>query len=322
MESWEKFDYALRPAKSIERRMLADTFAHLSAIQPISDYSYIGFGSVSFLDFSLFHRRLGTTKMISIEKHEDSSSVQRFGFNKPIAGIDIRWGHSNSVLPKLDWKRRRAIVWLDYDTALDGAVFEDIQTVCSRIRSGSVFLLTVDARQLKLNRDLADIDEKRFDWLKQRVGGHRIPEGVTGGDLVEWKLATVYRQMIHDEIMEVLANRNAGKQARWQVEYQQLFNFHYADGAKMLTVGGILFHRDDKRRVAGLFDRLPFICSDETPYLIDVPTITRKEARHMEHLVLPSSRSSPKEPSWIPEKLRSAYAKTYRWFPNYVEAEL
>jgi hypothetical protein len=57
--SYEKINYSLRPAKSIERKMLCDAFRRLSAFGKVENYQYIGFGSTYFSDFSLFHKALG-----------------------------------------------------------------------------------------------------------------------------------------------------------------------------------------------------------------------------------------------------------------------
>ncbi len=57
--SYEKIHYGLRPAKNIERKMMCECFWRLSAFHPVHNYRYIGFGSVYFSDFLLFHKVLG-----------------------------------------------------------------------------------------------------------------------------------------------------------------------------------------------------------------------------------------------------------------------
>jgi hypothetical protein len=79
--TFERFNYTLRPAKNVERKMLCDAFARLARIERLSDYRYVGFGSLSFADFALFHRRLGFREMVSIERRETARS--RFEFNRP-----------------------------------------------------------------------------------------------------------------------------------------------------------------------------------------------------------------------------------------------
>lgn len=79
--SYRIINYALRPAKAIERRMLCAALAGLHRFQRIEDYRYIGFGSIYFSDFQLLHRELGISDMLSIEK--DVAAEACFRFNLP-----------------------------------------------------------------------------------------------------------------------------------------------------------------------------------------------------------------------------------------------
>ena len=47
--SFTKVNYALRPAKSIERKMMAEAVRRLSPVIATEDYAYVGFGSPFFL---------------------------------------------------------------------------------------------------------------------------------------------------------------------------------------------------------------------------------------------------------------------------------
>ena len=51
--SFEKFNYALRPAKNMQRKMLCEALARLSRIAGLVSYRYIGFGAIGFHDFCL-----------------------------------------------------------------------------------------------------------------------------------------------------------------------------------------------------------------------------------------------------------------------------
>ena len=62
VDSFRRIDYSLRPAKHAERRMLCDVFRRLTHFQPVETYCYVGFGSVWFSDFVLFHRALGVSE--------------------------------------------------------------------------------------------------------------------------------------------------------------------------------------------------------------------------------------------------------------------
>ena len=83
--TYEKINYSLRPAKSIERKMLGNAFRKLSDFGAVESYRYIGFGSTYFSDFILFHKALGIKHMISIER--DRENEERFRFNCPFRCI-------------------------------------------------------------------------------------------------------------------------------------------------------------------------------------------------------------------------------------------
>ena len=117
-ESYKKIDYRLRPAKNVERKMLAEAFNRLSKFAPVNSYRYIGMGSLYFSDFILFHRSLGFQKMISIEAEEKEPQQERFKFNKPFNCVDIKFGFTSKILPNLNWDTRD-VIWLDYDGKLN-----------------------------------------------------------------------------------------------------------------------------------------------------------------------------------------------------------
>lgn len=141
--SSERINYRLRPAKHIERKMLAEAIRRLSEFGSLTSYRYIGFGSFYFADFSLFHKGLGISNMMSIEK--DAKSRERFLFNKPFGCIDVRFGESSAVLPTLAWDVR-SIVWLDYDGILDKNVLTDVRFFCGNAIGGSILVVSVNCQ--------------------------------------------------------------------------------------------------------------------------------------------------------------------------------
>ena len=313
VRSFEKFNYTLRPAKNIERKMMCEVFGRLSALAPLTKYRYVGLGSISFKDFALVHQRLGITDMTSIELAQDVR--RRFLHNRPYSCIRIRWGLSSAVLPTLSW-RKRAIIWLDYDCPLNDTVIADVKTVVASVR-----VVTVDADPKRVESGI-NVAETRLRQLRDRVGDERIPRGTTGANLRKWGLARVCREVIHNEIVNTLADRNAPKDNRWRLQYQQLFNFRYADGARMLTVGGLFLHQSDRARLpAEHLSDLEFVRGGEDPYLIDVPVVTWREACYLDER-LPAIAPDVPRPIWIPEADRQKYARVYRYFPTYLEAEL
>ena len=324
-KSFEKFDYTLRPAKNVERKMIGETFARLSGIAPLVEYRYVGLGAIAFADFILFHQRLGISDMVSME--EKVEERHRVCFNRPYSCIKIKWGTASEVLPKLSWTKR-AIVWLDYDEPLTSSVLSDISTVVASIRTGSAIIVTVDVQD-RVRRG-PDMAQARMKKLRKRVDEVRIPQGTTGTRLGGWGLARVCRDIIDNQIAEALADRNAPLLADRNappdedevLAYKQLFNFQYADKARMLTVGGYIANPQDRNQVSPSdFEDLDFIRFGKDPYLIEVPVLTRREAALLNKL-LPQSAPLVPRPEWLPARDRKNYGKVYRHYPTYLEAEI
>ena len=141
MASFCDINYAIRPAKAVERKMMVEGFRRLELAWPLSTYRYIGMGSVYFADFQLFHQTLGLDDMISIEREDQYKP--RFEFNRPFRCVKIKYGESSDVLAALSWEKR-SLVWLDYDGKLEASVISDLQSIVQKVVSGSVVSVSVN----------------------------------------------------------------------------------------------------------------------------------------------------------------------------------
>ena len=319
--SYERINYALRPAKSIERKMLVEAFRKLSCLGRIESYRYVGFGSTYFSDFVLIHKTLDISNMISIERDEENE--ERFEFNRPFSCIEIEFGDSNDVLPELSWDAR-TILWLDYDSKLNSNMLTDVKYACTSAVSGSVLVVTVNAHPDRMTGvPINEVPERRLQQLTERVGADKIPSDVDGTDLRGWEEANVDRRIIENEILQTLSERNGGLDSGSKMKYKQLFNFHYADGSKMLTTGGLLYDEGHEDMVNGCgFDRLEFVrASSDTPYLIEVPSLTYREIQHLDSQLPVENHNNLKAQS-IPQEDLEKYARVYRYFPTFAEADL
>lgn len=156
--SGERVNYQIRQGKSIERKMLCDLIRKFQIICGITDFRYIGMGAKYFEDFILFHNQFGINDMISIEADVDKK--ERFDFNKPLRGIQMKYGKTNQILPQIEnFEEKMNIVWLDYDGAFSDEILEDVGSICKKIRRGVCFLFRViipmvDRVQVKKNKAL------------------------------------------------------------------------------------------------------------------------------------------------------------------------
>lgn len=141
-ESYRKVQYELRPAKQVERRMIIDALKKLTLVGfEIEDYNYVGFGSIYFVDFILFHKFLGIDNMLSVE--HSTAIEKRVLFNKPYDFIKIEMKPVGEVIPTLS-PDIKYILWLDYDMIIDNDLLEDVRMASTYLPVGSILLITVD----------------------------------------------------------------------------------------------------------------------------------------------------------------------------------
>jgi len=291
--------------------MFCEVFNRLSEFGRVDSYRYIGFGSIFFSDFSLFHRSLNITNNVSIERQYVDR--ERFELNRPYNCIDLIFGESNEILPILDWNVK-TIIWLDYDSPLSDSILADIIFVCTYLQPGSLLIVTVDAEPDDIGH--------RVRLLRERVDDSKIPVRLIEESLVGWNTAKTSRRIITNEIASTINARNGGRQEGEKLSYKQLFNFHYADGRKMLTVGGLLHDESQSDLVAKCgFKDFDFIKDGEEAYEIDVPNLTLREIHYL-NKQLPSQDISSIEAFKIPLEDIIKYAKIYRYFPLFVVAEI
>lgn len=314
--SYERINYSLRPAKSVERKMLVETFRRFSEFRLIDSYRYVGFGSTYFADFQLLHKTLNIRAMKSIER--DVENKARFEFNKPFRCIEMEFGESHAILPALQWADIPTIAWLDYDGPLTPNVLADIKTFCTLASPPSALIVSVNAQPGAPDPEKPD---SRLEELARVLGPEKVPAGITAKDLRAWGTARVYRKIIHNEIEETVVDRNGDKPSGNEILYRQLFNFHYADNAKMLTVGGLLYDQGLSARVQSCaFEQLSFVRPREDPFLIAPPNLTYKELRHLDTM-LPVDPANPPNLLGVPAIDVTKYAEMYRYFLTFAEME-
>jgi hypothetical protein len=293
-----KYSYAFRPRKQIQRLLVIDACHRLRAIAPLDQYEYIGFGGFEFVDFDLFRRRLGISRMVSYEKDADPA---RYEFNRPFADIDLKFGPASQFLPFLD-KATLRVVWLDYLQRLDTEVLQDAVAAASRLSPGSLFIVTVNAMP-------ARPANTRRTQLAEDIGEERVPNGVDDAALAKWGLADVQRRILLGAIEDALTARAEG------AVFEQLFHFRYADGAQMLTVGGMIVTPPTRQAFhTARFDQVPHVSTDATAVLISAPALTTKEALHLNRQLPMAAGAVLQCPGLDPDDMEG-YRQFYRWYP-------
>ncbi|MFD8739865.1 O-methyltransferase [Streptomyces sp. NPDC059618] len=308
--SYRQIHYVMRPGKNVERKLMAEVVSRVSRLTVVSDMRYIGLGSVYFADFSTFHRRLGFREMHSIENVSDPSIRQRFEFNRPY-DTQLHFKHTGEALPSLEWDKP-SFVWLDYDDVFGGWMLDDLNIITASACSPTIFAISV-------NVEPGD-SEGRFERFKREVGVELLPDGVIkDASLGGTRMGDAVREVINLAISGVLSDRNGVLRGEDVIKYRQLFNFRYRDGARMLTVGGLLYAAGASSLVEECnFEGLPFVAGGEEAFEITVPKLTVREALHLD-AQLPSGK--PLQAQGVPPSEIDAYSRLYRYLPSFVDAD-
>src|SRR3989442_1298026 len=276
----------MRPAKQVERRMLVDALQRLAAAGfPVADYQYTGFGAIYFVDFILFHKILGLNKLVSLEQQE--SLTTRMMFNRPFSCVEIKMVPASSEIPNLS-RDARHLVWLDYDGVLQKSFLSDIQSAVTVLPPGSILLVTVDVEPPE-DHDYRSVDPN-FDSSKNILGPkhwkryfehHSSPYlelGLSDDDFGKSELILRSTEILKAAFRKAIV-------ARPQLQFLPMFNFAYKDSHSMLTIGGMIAVRAEKRqlRASTLSDTVYYRDNFESPpFEIKVPRLTRKERIYLD----------------------------------------
>lgn len=314
--SFEKIDYSIRPAKCVERRLIGQTLSFLASAFPIKEYRYVGFGSLWFVDFVLFHRWLQMETMFSIEQAADSDQMpKRFNFNKPLRCIKVLAGTARKCLPRALKGKQKSVVWLDYDGTLEDALSGDLAVALPVMREGNVILISTNAHTAQLkNKRINDESISEVDYLES-IAPDLVPANAS---------ERVTKKAFPDLAAEILTNALRARTLELGngLEYVPIWGFAYQDGAPMVTVGGIFLSEAIRAKfeTIRIYDRFDFLSQSGKPVHISLPIITLREKLYLDSLM-------PGNPPPLLSKLKfemqqeslDAFVRFYNYIPTFGE---
>lgn len=314
-------NYQLRPAKSVERKMLKDIFLKVNKLSNLRNFQYVGFGSHYFSDFILFHKSLHIDRLISIER--DISSQLKYNFNQPFKCINIEFGESNDVLPSLDFTSP-TILWLDYDKRFSPEMLNDIDTFVQNCCSKSILLVSFNSQPHRISNLKKTFETDEEDGLferaiRQEVSDIYFPADFQEQGIRKWDAySNLIRKAVIARIIDTLQGRNIGGD---KINFKQVCFFNYEDGVEMTTIGYIFLCDSDEQRFAEMeFEDLEFYSTDDQPYNIEIPNLTFKEIKTlMENMPDVDKKKLPK--GVFTDKDISSFRKIYKYFPTYMDIE-
>lgn len=328
--SFEFVNYMLRPKKQIERKVIIDILQELNNVIDITNYKYIGFGSIYYYDFILFHKFLKMDDLLSID---DKSTKKRFEFNMPYDFISLENKISTDFLNGFDWiEHKNAVLWLDYDSKLDDVVLSDLEIIAKNCNKKDILIITLNASCAR-NRYRRKEDREQFysDFGTYVSSGYEDRENFT-----PQKLSKLLQNVIMNYLAAMCELRD--------IKFYKLFSFGYRDGSPMFTLGGIF---DEKNELCIREWTNEFICTDEEIKYINVPILTyyekfyidshigklKQKIEEIEDEINDERLSDPQEKedkmteminSYLPFELHSFhdlknYLDYYKYYPQYYE---
>lgn len=310
----QKINYQVRPAKSIERKMLCDLIREIQLVRADGEMRYIGLGAKYFTDFLLLHNEFGITDMISIEAEKERQI--RYEFNKPLKCIQMWYGTTNEILPQIDgFDEKMNFIWLDYDDAFEESMLVDIETICRNIDIGSMFFISC-------NYSVGGtIPSEKRESFRKNVGVF-FDESIEKNNYTTKKMPLVIKKLIDSQINKTVEMRN--RLGQGFVEYKQLLFLTYQDGAPMMTIGGILVDQELKGKIenSSLFDKYWFMSYDDKVVAIEIPKLTNKEIQLiLKNLPLTEEEFLENEQKFygIEYEEICKFERIYRYYPYYSE---
>jgi hypothetical protein len=327
-----KINYAVRPSKSVERKMLAKIFERLQHFARLDEYVYVGFGSKYFTDFSYFHKVLNFSNMISIES--DRTNKKRYEFNAPFRCVKVKFGRSTEVLPTLsELSNHRTVTWLDYDECPKKYMLEDLSILLGMVKSGSIVALSYNSKppsMFELKDEFGDLEDGYFrSHLRQMFDSDSIVrESLVDSGLGIWaNYRSELQKIFYRHVGTYLADRNTSLEGIDKYQFTQLGNFAYRDGAPMSTLVFIVYKESEVSnfRSAKFGDFMFYRCSN-ADYLINVPNLTIKEVMCLSGIMPITESEIMMDPKLWDDKIFTAedvrsFSDIYNFHPSFLEVE-
>jgi hypothetical protein len=204
-----------------------------------------------------------------------------------------------------------AIVWLDYDDAFSAWMLEDLDHVVSLCQPPTMLLVT-------LNVHPGHDQDRRGRFIDALPSPERLPRWAqTDADLgPETKRrgwGNAVREVCTDQLNTALLDRGSPG-----LTYEQVFHFRYADGAPMLTFGGLLSAGGSD---VCNFGNLPYCRDGDRAFVIKPPVVTLREGLALEAM-LPGVPGTPVGLPGVDAAEVEAFRVLYRYLPSFADVDL
>lgn len=311
--SFKGVNYSIRPSKTIQRALVFEGLRSLQEYLNWSKASYVGMGSIWFTDFILAHKILGISRMVSIESNE--IGYRRAVFNKPYSFVRMKNGYTYDIIPLLYESEVRfptnpAIIWLDYDEAIDNDKLDEIRYVVENATEDSVLLVTFNGNESRYGADVMERQQAVRDLF-----GNLTPHKLKGSSVSGLNLGKTLAELTEKVIVSAsvkIRKANGGLPA---------FRIVYQDSATMVTVGAVFPGTATKAAVKKKINSKTWTGSPKNPVV--APHLTSKEASILQaSLPIRSmlTREDIQELGFdLEEEQIEAFSYFYKYYPTFAQ---
>lgn len=281
-ESFNQINYSIRPKKQIERKILIDILRKLEFLKSlhIDDYRYLGFGSIFYFDFVMFHKYLNIKKMTSLDY---SKSRKRCEFNKPYDFIDFHNKKSTDFLSTMNYSDN-IFAWLDYDSKfyqynfdpvkkryicqMNSSLFDDMELFNTKAKAMDIFSVSLNIKMNFRKDILEEFINDYGRYLPARFQNHK--------EITKTNFSQVAQLILLNKFQELTRFED--------IKFIKLFSFEYADGIPMYTLGGIF---DKKQNISQYKENESEFINLKKDYVtfINTPILTIKEKYYLENMI-------------------------------------
>ena len=316
--------YHLRPNKTVDRNLFAESLMKLGKIQDLTKYRYIGFGSYEFDDFKLIYRTLGISDFHSIEY--DSDIYKRQTFNKPYSFIELYNKTCGTYFDEDYDEEKHSIIWVDFSEANNKyEQCQDISNICGKISANDILRITFNANasgipllgNLKLETEIPS-DQKRvyrYNWLKENLGDF-FPDDSSAEEITSKQYPLFLLKVLKKAVYQCL-NRDCFA--------CPISIYLYSDSTQMMTVTIFIglsknkeaLIKDISKAFIG-WDNFVTINRWDNPITINLPALTVHEQLEIrQYGEGKENLKKVKEKLGISEEDIIKYIQFARYYPNY-----
>jgi hypothetical protein len=313
MSSFDAVNYAIRPNKTVERKIVFSGLVKLSHVFDLASYRYVGLGSLWFIDFLMAHKLLGIHSMLSIEASK--IGYARSQFNCPLSCIKVIPAETSLAIPELGLEQRPSIVWFDYDSSIVGPAITDIGLIMPRCAPNSIVIVSINAKR----DELPDKDENgsSLDSEKslRRIAGDLVPTPLPPKRLNRQEYPKLLCDILSTKFYSATANSGRPE------SFIKLFDLVYSDSTPMSTVGGIVVTPEKLDDIRGLVASAGWEGILAEP--ISIPPLTVKEKLALDRTMPSASPPTDSQMNEIGFQLKrkqiDAYHRHYLHYPMFGE---